>query len=89
MSVITDLDQSWQEKGEREIIFEARAILENMTNVCGEGLSRLQEMVEGGKLNTVPLDLQRALLRWKNLYGTAKTNFEGDQELIDIYQWRP
>jgi hypothetical protein len=89
LTVTDDLTQTWEEKTDREVFFEARAILEDMTSVCQEGLIRLQEIKDSGKLATVSLDLQKALNRWMKIYEDAKAAFLADQELVDIYQWRP
>ncbi|NIS69989.1 MAG: hypothetical protein GTO12_13915 [Proteobacteria bacterium] len=89
MSVTTDLEQSWEEKKQREAIFSARATLEDMTNTANEGLSRLQVIKDLGQFDTIPADLQAALNRWWQMYKDLQTAFNADQELTDIYQWRP
>jgi len=89
MSVTTDLNQTWEEKTQRESCFAARAALENCTSVVDETLQRIQEIVDSGHFDTIPSDLKQALNRWWNIYKAAKQSFVADPELIEIYQWRP
>ena len=86
MSVITDLDETWEEKTQREDTFAARAALESCTMTVDETLRRIQEIVDSGHFGTIPPDLKAALIRWWNIYKDAKASFVADSELIDIYQ---
>jgi hypothetical protein len=89
MSVITDLDGSWQEKKQREDAFEVRAALENASNVLLEVTSRIQEIVDSGNFNTIPTDLKNALNRWWTIFKDAQADAQADAEIVQIYQWRP
>lgn len=89
MPVTTDLNQTWEEKAQREDTFAARAALENCTSVVEETLNRIQEIVDSGHFNTIPPGLKAALQRWWQIYKDAKAAFVADQELKDIYNWRP
>ena len=68
MSVITDLQQTWEEKNQRESCFAARAALENCTSVVDETLIRIQAIVDSGYFDTIPDDLKAALNRWWQIF---------------------
>ena len=64
MSVINDLNTSWEEQKQREDIFKARATLENVSNVVPEANVIIQQIVDSGNFNTIPVALKQALNRW-------------------------
>ena len=87
--VSTDLTTSWEEKAQREVVFSARATLENATNVLQETNTRIQEIIDSGQFDTIPDDLKGALNRWRNILKSADTAIEADTEIMDVYGWRP
>ena len=89
MTIKSDLNNTWQEKKEREDLFTARASLENLTNVLIEELNRFNEIKQSGSFATLPADLKAALLRWETAYKDVKILLIADIEIVDIYQWRP
>ncbi len=42
MTVITELNDNWSEKNQREAVVSVRAALENATNTLTESLARVQ-----------------------------------------------
>jgi len=89
MTIQSDLTETWQEKKEREDLFTARASLENLTNVLVEDLARFEEIKQSGSFSTLPTELKAALGRWETAYKDVKVLLLADQEIVDIYQWRP
>ena len=89
MSVITDLNNSLEERRQREDLFKARATLENVSSVILEANATIQEIVDSGNFNTIPADLKQALNRWWTIFKDAQTDAQADAEIIQIYQWRP
>ena len=89
MTIQSDLTETWQEKEERQDLFTARAALENLTNVLLEELARFEEIKNSGSFATLPTDLLQAFVRWEMAYKDVKTLLLADQEIVDIYQWRP
>lgn len=87
---ITDiLNQTWTEEKQREAAFAARAILQRMNNEVNYGLNQLQAIKDSGHFDTLPADLKQALNRWWQIYKDAKSAFQTDAELLEIYQWSP
>ena len=87
--VTTPIDTIWTEKEQREDFFTARAALENLTNVLLEELMRFNEIKQSGTFDTIPADLKNAMLRWETAYKDVKAALLADQEIVDIYNWRP
>lgn len=82
------LDTTFTEKEQRQAAFTARTILQNATMVVEETLIQLQAIKDSGNFDTLPADLKAALNRWWQIYKDAKSAFQADSELGDIYQWR-
>lgn len=89
MSVITDLQTTWQEKTQREACFSARAALENGTMTAMETNSRIQSIIDSGHFDTIPTKLKAALNRWRQMFIALETNMKADAEIVEIFQWRP
>lgn len=89
MPIQNDISMIWSEKEQREDFFTGRATLENMTSVVAEGLARFKEIKAKGNFDTIPQDLKDAMLVWETIYDTAKTAFLANQDVQDIYNWRP
>ena len=85
----TTLDTTWTEKDQRESAFKARATLEEMTIVVREGLLELQEIKDSGKFDTLPTDLKVALNTWWQIYKDAKSAFQADANVVELFNWRP
>ena len=89
MSVITDLQGTWETKEKAEDAFTVRAQLENVSNVLLETNTAIQAIVDNGNFGTVPADLRNALNRWWTIFKDAQSDAEADAEIVQIYQWRP
>ena len=89
MSITTDVQTIWDEKSQREDFFAARAALENATSVVAEELARFKEIKASGSFTTIPQALKDAMLAWEAIYDDAVAAFQTNQDVKDIYQWRP
>lgn len=89
MSVITDLNQCWTEKIQREDAFKARATLEDATNVLNECHQTIQALVDTGSFGTIPTDLKSTLNDWWTIIKTARTSIGADSDIMDVFNWRP
>lgn len=89
MSITTDVQGIWDEKEQREDFFAARAALENATSVVAEELARFKDIKASGSFTTLPQALKDAMLAWESIYDDAVTAFQADQDVKDIYNWRP
>lgn len=89
MSVVTDLNQTWTEKKQREDAFKARATLENCTFVLDECNRTIQDIVDSGNFNTIPSDLKNALNDWWAIVKTARASIGSNSDIMDVYNWRP
>ena len=84
-----DLDIIRDERDQRADFFAGRAMLENLTNVLVEELTRFNDLKTKGTFNTIPAVLKQAMLRWETAYKDVRTLLLADQEIVDVYQWRP
>lgn len=89
MSIQNNISTIWSEKKQREDFFTGRAALENATNVVTEELARFKEIKVKGSFDTLPQTLKDAMLAWEVIYNDAKTAFLANQDVRDIYNWRP
>lgn len=89
MTVLTELDITWEEKEQREDAFNARAALENATNALDQAHQAIQAIVDSGNFNTIPTDLKSALDDWWTIIKTARTSIGTDADIMTIYNWRP
>lgn len=89
MAVIDEFNALWEEKEEREGVIAARASMENLTNVMLEELDRFAAIKANNDFSTIPTASKQALLRWETAYKDVKTLLLADQEIVDIYNWRP
>jgi len=60
MTVLSDLNETWQEKEQAEDAFTARARLEDCTRNLDECHQAIQAIVDSGNFDTVPVDLKTA-----------------------------
>lgn len=89
MAIQDDVSGIWSEKEQREDFFTGRAALENATRVVAEELARFKEIKAKGSFNTIPQALKDAMLVWEAIYDQAKAAFLANQDVRDIYNWRP
>lgn len=89
MPISTNIQTIWDEKSEREDFFTARATLENATRVVAEELARFKVIKASGSFATIPQALKDAMLAWEAIYDDAVTAFQANQDVKDIYNWRP
>lgn len=89
MAISQDLDAINQTKSQAQDFFEARAALENATNVIAEELARFKEIKASGSFNTIPQSLKTVMLAWEAIYDTAKASFLADADVKAIFNWRP
>lgn len=89
MAIQDDISTIWDEKKQREDFFTARAALENITSVVAEGLVQFKEIKALGSFDTIPQVLKDAMLAWEAIYDDTKAAFLANQDVVDIYNWRP
>ena len=89
MPVTQDLNNSWEEKEQREAVFTARAYLEDVTNVVTEVDAKIQEVIDSGHFDTIPQGLKDVLSRWYNRFKVLKAALEADAEIMEVLRWRP
>ena len=89
MSVITDLNTAWEEKGQREDAFKARAALEDCTEAIDECHQTIQGIVDAGNFDTLPTELKNTFNTWWVIIKTSRTAIGTNSEIMDVYNWRP
>ncbi len=89
MTVTTELNQAWEEKNQREEIFAARSILENMTNAVNEGLVNFKTVKAEGSFSTISQNLKDTLLAWEAMFDTFKASLISNDDIKNTYSWRP
>lgn len=89
MGIQDNIGTIWGEKEEREDFFRARAALEHATSTVSEELVRFKTIKASGSFATLPQDLKDAMLAWEVIYDDAAAAFNADQNVKDIYAWRP
>ncbi len=89
MTVQTDLDTTWAEKGQREDAFAARAALEGVTQNLDEAHQAIQAIVDSGNFNTLPVGLKSTLNDWWTIIKTARTSIGSDADIMTVFNWRP
>ena len=89
MALQDDIGVIWAEKEEREDFFTARAALHLATSTVAEELAKFKEIKTSGSFNTLPQNLKDAMLAWEAIYDDAVAAFQANQDVKDIYAWRP
>lgn len=89
MSIVSDVNGIWLEKGERELFFEARAILQNASTVADEARLRYTEIAALGTFDTLPSDLKDAMIAWDAMFDVLYASFLANADVIALYQWTP
>ena len=89
MTVLTDLTETWTESQQAQDAFSARAALEDATNNLDQATQRIQAIVDSGNFNTVPTDLKTALNDWWTILKDARAAIAANQDIVDVYLWRP
>jgi len=79
----------WQEKTQRQIIFDVRAALEETTNNLQEGIYRVQELAKNTNFDTIPDAEKVIFVKWLNAFKALRTTLLGDAEIKARYDWRP
>jgi len=89
MTVLTDLDDNWSEKAEREAVVSVRSALEEATNGLTEALARVQVAVDDGNYALIPAQLQAQFDIWRNQFETSLNVIGNNPQIQDILNWRP
>ena len=89
MTVLQDLNTTWNEKEQREDAFAARAALEDATNTLEQSIQRVQDIVDSGNFNTLPNGLKSTLNDWWIIFKTARASIIADSDIMTVYNWRP
>ena len=89
MTVVTDLDDNWSEKVQREAVISVRAALENATNTLTESLAQVQTIIDEGNYDSIPPQLKAQFNTWKGQFETSLSVIENNPNIQDILNWRP
>jgi len=89
MTALTDLQSTWVAQEQSQDAFSARAALEDATNNLDQATQRIQAIVDSGNFDTVPTDLKTALNDWWTILKTARSAIAANQDIVDVYLWRP
>ena len=82
-------DTLWQEKQQRELAFEARAVLQDGTNVLLETISRLDAIKAQASFDTLPADKKQTLNDWLQIFKDARTALNANADIKAAYEWAP
>ena len=89
MTVVTDLDDNWSEKAQREAVVSVRAALENATNTLTESLAQVQTVIDEGQYDSIPPQLKAQFNTWKGQFETSLSVIASNPNIQDILNWRP
>ena len=89
MTVITELDDNWSEKVQREAVISVRAALENATNTLTEAMAQVQVVMDEGNYDSIPPQLKAQFDIWKGQFETSLTVIANNSRIQDILNWRP
>ena len=89
MTVISELDDNWSEKAQREAVVSVRAALENATNTLTESLAQVQVIMDEGNYDSIPPQLKAQFNTWKGQFETSLTVIASNAQIQDILNWRP
>ena len=89
MTVVTDLDDNWSEKAQREAVISVRAALENATNTLTESLAQVQTVIDEGQYDSIPPQLKAQFNTWKGQFETSLSVIANNPNIQDILNWRP
>ncbi len=89
MTVITELDDNWSEKDQKEAVVSVRAALEDATNNLTEALARVQVVIDEGNYDSIPPQLKAQFNTWKGQFETSLTVIASNAQIQDILNWRP
>jgi len=89
VAIKDDLDGVWGEKGEREAVFTARAILESLTISVQSELPQVQEIEASNILNDAPPQIRNTIKKWMKLFEDVQAAAESDADIVEILNWRP
>ncbi len=89
MTVITELNDNWSEKNQREAVVSVRAALENATNTLTEALAQVQVVMDDGNYDSIPAQLKAQFDIWKGQFETSLNVIENNPNIQEILNWRP
>ncbi len=89
MTVVTDLNATWETKIQAGDAFVARATLEDVSRNIDEAHLKIQAIVDSGNFNTIPTDLKAALDDWWTIIKTARTGIGTNSDIMAILDWTP
>ena len=89
MTVLSELDNNWSQKAEREAVVSVRAELENATNTLTESLAQVQVVIDEGNYDSIPPQLKAQFNTWKGQFETSLSVIASNPNIQDILNWRP
>jgi len=89
MTVSTDLQDTWDEKGVRESLFSVRAALESATHTLAESMQRVQDAKDSGAYDEIKPSLKAKLDTWVNQFENTLNTIDNNPSIQEILNWRP
>ncbi len=89
MTVLTDLQDTWDEKQTLEAVISVRAALEGATMTLQESLQRVQEAKDSGNYDQIKPSLKAKLDVWVSQFETTLNVIENNPSIQEILNWRP
>ena len=83
------LDQQTTAANQWADVRNARARMQDATNVVQNVIADLEQIIAAGSFDTVDANYKAVLLRWKALLDAYKAGVIADAEVLEDYQWRP
>jgi len=82
-------DTLWTEKEQRELAFEARAVLQDGTNVLLETISRVEGLKHDANFNALPVDKKATLNAWLQIFKDTRAALNANADIKTAYDWAP
>ena len=89
MTVISELDDNWSEKAQREAVVSVRAALENATNTLTEAMGQVQAAKDNGHYDLIAPQLKAQFDIWGGQFETSLNVIANNPNIQDILNWRP
>ena len=89
MAIKDDFDALVQERNERISALQFRDYLDEFTLTMYRVDGLLQDIFDSGDFDTLPTTVKTVLNQWWNALKSSRDVINGNQDIQDIYQWRP
>ena len=89
MAIIDDLNNLVKEKNEYMAAIMFWEELLSFTDKVFDADSKLQENYDNGYFEDLPQDVKATFNAWWNIIKTARDTINANQDILDVYVWRP